>query len=75
MDERGIPQLNVTSMGSRQPVLDEPVGGTQSIMRALSPLISDVEPQTQGQRIARRVGEEVGASAVAAPLGFAAVPE
>lgn len=52
--------------------IENPIGGSASIDRLISPLRANVpEPQTRGQRMARRVGEEVGAASAMAPLGFA----
>jgi hypothetical protein len=48
--------------------IQNPVGGSESIKRGLSPFMSKAEPQTTAQRIGRRVGQDVGAGAVAAPV-------
>lgn len=52
--------------------IQNPVGGSQFFDELMQPIRKNVpEPSTPGLRVARRVGEEVGASAVAAPLGLA----
>lgn len=52
--------------------IENPVGGSESIYSLMEPLHGQVAaPQTGGQRVARRMGEEVGASATMAPLGLA----
>lgn len=53
--------------------IENPVGGTGTFNRLLAPTISDVAPQTAGQRYARRIGQEVGFGAPAAMTG-AAIP-
>lgn len=52
--------------------IENPIGGSASINSALEPFRSGVpEPKTDLERAARRVGEEVGASATGLPLGLA----
>lgn len=46
-----------------QPITN-PVGGSGTFRDALAPTISEVEPQTAGQRYGRRIGQEVGAMSV-----------
>lgn len=60
--------------GINIPEITAPVGGSESLRSALSPLISETEPQTAAQRFGRRVGQEVGAGAVVAPIAIAAAP-
>lgn len=48
--------------------IEQPFGGSESIRGLLDPFMSDVDPQTAGQRIGRRVGQDAGAGAVAAPV-------
>lgn len=63
----GVGQLT----GGWDPI-QNPAGGSESIYQALAPFREGVaEPQTQAERIARRVGEEVGAGAVTAPVAVA----
>lgn len=51
--------------------IENPMGGSASIDAALQPFRAGVpDPQNSTERMARRVGEEVGASAVAAPLAM-----
>lgn len=53
--------------------IQDPVGGSASIESALAPFRSGIgEPQVASERMARRVGQEVGASAAMAPLAMAA---
>ena len=58
------------------PITDSPVGGHATVdeILRLGGLIPNVEPQTAGQRIMNRVGQEIGATAVpvAGALGKAA---
>lgn len=58
--------------GMQIPPIEDPVGGSGMMERALSPTISDVDPQTAGQRYARRIGEEVGFGAPLA-MGMGAI--
>ena len=52
--------------------IENPIGGSKSIDRLISPIRKNVpEPDTAGLRVARRLGEEIGASAVAAPVALA----
>lgn len=56
--------------------IENPIGGSASIDRLMQPLRANVpDPQNAAERIGRRVGEEVGASAAMAPIamGSAAV--
>lgn len=46
--------------GTEIPAIQDPVGGSGTMTRLLDPTISDVGPQTAGQRYARRIGQEVG---------------
>lgn len=51
--------------------IQNPVGGSASIDAFMSPLRANVpEPATRGERVARRVGEEIGAGAVMAPAAM-----
>jgi hypothetical protein len=51
--------------------IEDPVGGSASIARLLAPLNQNIpEPSTRGERIARRVGEEVGAGATMFPAAM-----
>ena len=65
---RGINKVAGTDIGT----IDDPIGGSGSFERLLAPTISDVQPQTAGQRFGRRIGQEVGYGAVAAPVMMAA---
>ena len=60
--------INAVGGLAGMPPIQNPVGGSESIRGALSPFMSDTEPQTMGQRLARRIGQDVGAGAVAAPV-------
>lgn len=52
--------------------IEAPVGGSEFFSSIMEPLRRNVaEPTTRGERIARRVGEEVGAAAAGLPLAFA----
>lgn len=54
--------------------IENPVGGSASIGALLEPFRAGIpEPQTAGERMSRRIGEEVGASVTGAPL-LAAAP-
>lgn len=54
---------------------DRPFLGSEMINDWMAPIRADVpEPSTAGLRMARRIGEEVGASAVSAPLALASAP-
>lgn len=63
--------LNVigAEMTSPKPIVEKPVGGTETFLNALSPLISDAQPQGIGQRYARRIGQEVGFGVPASMVG------
>lgn len=52
----GVNRLAGTDIGQIQ----DPVGGSGTMSRLLDPTISDVDPQSAGQRYARRIGQEVG---------------
>ncbi|MEM6834096.1 MAG: hypothetical protein AAF562_10795 [Pseudomonadota bacterium] len=52
--------------GANIPQIQSPVYGSEMFEDVLSPAISDVSPQTAGQRYARRIGQEVGFGAPAA---------
>lgn len=54
--------------------IENPVGGSESVRGLLDPFMSDDEPMTAVQRIARRIGQDVGAGAVAGPLAGVASP-
>lgn len=55
--------------------IENPVGGSASISSILEPFREGIpDPSTTGERFARRIGEEVGAGAVGAPLSLAAAP-
>jgi hypothetical protein len=69
MGAKGVNYLAGTDI----PQIENPLGGSDSIKSALDPLISDVEPQTGGQRYLRRIGREVGFGVPAAMTG-AAIP-
>lgn len=52
--------------------IENPVGGSEFFRQLAAPLTDMIPaPDTRGERIARRMGEEAGASTVAAPLAFA----
>lgn len=56
--------------------IENPVGGSQSIMGMMQPLQDMApEPNTALERGARRVGEEVGAATAMGPLGVAMAPQ
>jgi len=57
----------------RPPLVENPIGGSETFRGLLSPLISDVAPQTMLQRFARRGGQELGFGVPAAMVG-AGVP-
>jgi hypothetical protein len=63
----GKPQI--TSVG--QPQFQGSVGGPETFLNLMDPVISDVAPQTGPQRFARRVGQEVGYGVPAALTGAA----
>lgn len=44
--------------------IERPFGGSEQLRDLMAPTITDAEPQTGLQRIARRTGQEVGAAAV-----------
>lgn len=46
-----------------QPI-ENPVGGSGTFRDMLAPTISDIAPQTTAQRYGRRIGQEVGATAI-----------
>ncbi|WP_298974355.1 hypothetical protein [uncultured Roseobacter sp.] len=50
--------------GSEIPQIESPVGGSDTMRSMLKPTISETEPQTAQQRYARRIGQEVGATAI-----------
>ena len=53
--------------------IEAPVGGSEFFSSLMAPIRQNVpDPTTRGERIARRVGEEVGAAAAGFPLAFAA---
>ena len=53
--------------------IEAPVGGSEFFSSLMEPIRQNVpDPTTRGERIARRVGEEVGAAAAGFPLAFAA---
>ena len=58
--------------GTQLPPIENPIGGSGTFQKLLSPFISDVPPQTTAQRYGRRIGREVGYDAVAGPLALAA---
>lgn len=52
--------------------IENPVGGSEFFRRVADPLTSMIpEPTNAPDRVARRMGEEVGAATIAAPLAFA----
>jgi hypothetical protein len=52
--------------------IEAPVGGSEFFSSLMEPIRQDVpDPTTRGERVARRVGEEVGAAAAGFPLAFA----
>ncbi len=57
----------------RGPAIPQAFGGSQTMLSAMDPLISDAAPETIAQRYARRIGQDVGYGAVAAPA-IAATP-
>ena len=76
LGKQGINALAGTDLQTTQ----NPFGGSETFRDLLSPIISDVAPQTTAQRYGRRVGQEVGAMAIpggvamrsaAAPLALA----
>lgn len=58
-DAEGNPKVNLTYEG-QTPGIERPFGSSANLRDIMGPLISDVPPQSAGQRIARRVGQEVG---------------
>lgn len=53
--------------------IEAPIGGSEFFDVMMRPIRANVpEPTTSGERIARRVGQEVGAAATGLPLAFAA---
>lgn len=69
----GIPRTINAATGSQMgDWVQNPVGGSESINRVFDAVLPErVDPQTAGQRIARRTGQEVGASAAMAPAMLA----
>lgn len=58
---------SAAGLAGYDPMIENPVGGSQWINdKALGFSISDTQPQSTGQRVARRVGQEVGASTIPA---------
>lgn len=64
MGADGIPQLQVNSIEQPEALIENPVGGGEWFRNALSPVISDTAPQNVAQRYGRRIGQEVGATAI-----------
>ena len=61
----GLPVDAVTAvLNAAGAGIEEPFLGSESIGSMLEPIQSQDEPQTAGQRFARRIGEEVGAAAI-----------
>lgn len=56
-------------VGTNIPKIEDPALGGQHIRRLMAPTISETQPQTRGQRYARRVGQEVGAGAPLSAVG------
>lgn len=50
--------------GAELPRIENPVGGSASIRGALSPFMSEVDPQTRGQKFARGAMREFSANAI-----------
>ena len=72
-----IPRGINTVAGTNIPLIEDPVGGSQSIKNLMGSAISDVAPRTTAQRFGRRIGQEVGATAVPAGIlarGAASLP-
>lgn len=44
--------------------IQNPIGGSESIRSLMAPTISEQQPQTAPERYARRIGQELGASAI-----------
>lgn len=61
---RGVNNVTGADIGQ----IEDPVLGSGHLRGILDPLISDVEPQNRAQEIARRFGQEIGASAPVLPL-------
>lgn len=52
--------------------IENPVGGSEFFNTLMQPIRANIpEPATSGERIARRVGQEVGAASAGLPLAFA----
>ncbi|RWR31503.1 hypothetical protein D2T29_10750 [Sinirhodobacter populi] len=67
----GVSGLVNGALGTEIPAIQNPVGGSQWLREGvLAPTISNVAPQTGVQRFGRRVGQELGATAIPA-LGMA----
>lgn len=64
---RGVNHLAGTEIGQ----IEDPVLGSGHLRGILDPLISDVPPQTRAQELARRFGQELGASAPLLPFAAA----
>ncbi|WP_336042562.1 hypothetical protein [Pseudooceanicola nanhaiensis] len=60
MGTRGINKIAGTEIGE----IADPFGGSNSIRELLAPTISETLPQTAAQRYGRRVGQELGATAI-----------
>jgi hypothetical protein len=56
--------LSIGGLPEQKPLVDAPIGGSGTFRDMLSPFISDVAPQTTGQRYARRIGQEAGATVI-----------
>lgn len=52
--------------------IENPVGGSEFFNTLMQPIRANIpEPATSGERVARRVGEELGAASAGLPLAFA----
>lgn len=61
--------------GTNIPQIENPVGGGGTFQAAVSPFITAPDPQTAGQRYARRIGQELGYGApIAAMAGGGNLP-
>lgn len=59
----GARGINAVAGTDFQPI-ENPAGGSRSFRDMLDPTISDTAPQTTAQRFGRRIGQEVGATAI-----------
>ena len=55
--------------------IEKPFGGSESLYGMMEPIHGSIpDPQNRSERIARRIGEDVGTTAITAPVAAAVVP-